>query len=104
MSQYWRVSMNKREFTKQLKDYRPDLKITSKEITYFYNVYKGLIKIGKEEPDRFEEIKKTYRYTYINALKFRNLLCSQLLIELTPRQGELYIDVITLVLSDRHRK
>jgi hypothetical protein len=96
--------MNKREFTKQLKDYRPDLKITSKEITYFYNVYKGLIKIGKEEPDRFEEIKKTYRYTYINALKFRNLLCSQLLIELTPRQGELYIDVITLVLSDRHRK
>ena len=93
--------MNKREFTKQLKAYRPDLKITTKEITYFYNVYKGLIKIGKEQPDRFDTIKKTYRYTHINSLKFRNLLCSQLLIELTPRQAELYIDVITLVLSDR---
>jgi hypothetical protein len=31
-------------------------------------------------------------------------LCSQLLIELTPRQAELYIDVVTLVLSDRHKK
>ncbi len=96
--------MNKREFTKQLKEYRPDLKITTKEITYFYNVYKGLIKIGKEQPDRFEDIKKTYRYTSINVLKFRNLLCSQLLIELTPRQAELYIDVITLVLTDRNKK
>ena len=47
------------------------------------------------------DIKKTYRYTSINVIKFRNLLCSQLLIELTPRQAELYIDVITLVLSDR---
>lgn len=50
--------MNKREFTKQLRAYRPDLKITGKEITYFYNVYKGLIKIGKEEPDRFDTIKR----------------------------------------------
>lgn len=93
--------MNKREFTKQLKEYRPDLKITTKEITYFYNVYKDLIKLRAQEPQRFDDIKKTYRYTHINVLKFRNLLCSQLYIELTPRQAELYIDVITLVLSDR---
>jgi hypothetical protein len=96
--------MNKREFAKQLKDYRPDLKITTKEITYFYNVYKGLIKLNTKEPERFEQIKKTYRHTHINTLKFRNLLCSQLYIELTPRQAELYIDVITLVLSDRNKK
>ena len=95
--------MNKREFTKQLKDYRPDLKITTKEITYFYNVYKDIVKLAKDQPDRFEDIKKTYRYTHINVLKFRDLLCSQLLIELTPRQAELYIDVITLILSDRSR-
>lgn len=93
--------MNKREFTKQLKEYRQDLKITTKEITYFYNVYKDLIKLRAQEPQRFDDIKKTYRYTHINVLKFRNLLCSQLYIELTPRQAELYIDVITLVLSDR---
>jgi hypothetical protein len=96
--------MNKREFTKQLKEYRPDLKITTKEYTYFYNVYKGLIKLNTKEPERFEQIKKTYRHTHINTLKFRNLLCSQLFIELTPRQAELYIDVITLVLSDRNKK
>ena len=96
--------MNKREFTKQLKEYRSDLKITTKEITYFYNVYKGLIKLNTKEPERFEQIKKTYRHTHINTLKFRNLLCSQLYIELTPRQAELYIDVITLVLSDRNKK
>lgn len=93
--------MNKREFTKQLKEYRPDLKITTKEITYFYNVYKSIIALRKEQPERFDTIKKTYRYSHINVLKFRNLLCSQLYIELTPRQAELYIDVITLVLSDR---
>lgn len=96
--------MNKREFTKQLKEYRSDLKITTKEITYFYNVYKGLIKLNTKEPERFEQIKKTYRHTHINTLKFRNLLCSQLYIELTPRQAELYVDVITLVLSDRNKK
>jgi hypothetical protein len=96
--------MNKREFTKQLKEYRSDLKITTKEYTYFYNVYKGLIKLNTKEPERFEQIKKTYRHTHINTLKFRNLLCSQLFIELTPRQAELYIDVITLVLSDRNKK
>ena len=96
--------MNKREFTKSLKEYRPDLKITTKEITYFYNVYKDLIKLNAKEPERFEQIKKTYRYTFINVRKFRDLLCSQLLIELTPRQAELYIDVVTLVLSDRHKK
>lgn len=96
--------MNKREFTKSLKGYRPDLKITTKEITYFYNVYKDLIKLNAQEPERFEQIKKTYRYTFINVRKFRDLLCSQLLIELTPRQAELYIDVVTLVLSDRHKK
>jgi hypothetical protein len=96
--------MNKREFSKQLKEYRPDLKITTKEITYFYNVYKELLHLNAKEPQRFEQIKKTYRYTNINTLKFRNLLCSQLYIELTPRQAELYIDVVTLVLSDRHKK
>jgi hypothetical protein len=96
--------MNKREFTKSLKEYRPDLKITTKEITYFYNVYKDLVKLNAQEPERFEQIKKTYRYTFINVRKFRDLLCSQLLIELTPRQAELYIDVVTLVLSDRHKK
>jgi len=93
--------MNKREFTKQLRAYRQDLKISTKEITYFYNVYKDIITLRKEQPDRFDAIKKTYRYSHINVLKFRNLLCSQLYIELTPRQAELYIDVITLVLSDR---
>ncbi len=93
--------MNKREFTKQLRAYRPDLKLSTKEITYFYNVYKDILRLAKEQPDRFDAIKKTYRYTHINVLKFRNLLCSQLYIELTPRQAELYIDVITLVLSDR---
>lgn len=93
--------MNKREFTKQLKEYRPDLKITTKEITYFYNVYKSIVTLSKEQPERFDVIKKTYRYSHINVLKFRNLLCSQLYIELTPRQAELYIDVITLILSDR---
>jgi hypothetical protein len=96
--------MNKRDFTKSLREYRPDLKITTKEITYFYNVYKDLIKLNTQEPQRFEQIKKTYRYTFINVRKFRDLLCSQLLIELTPRQAELYIDVVTLVLSDRHKK
>ena len=96
--------MNKREFSKQLKEYRPDLKITTKEITYFYSVYKELLHLHVKEPQRFEQIKKTYRYTNINTLKFRNLLCSQLYIELTPRQAELYIDVVTLVLSDRHKK
>ena len=77
--------MNKREFTKQLREYRKDLKITTKEITYFYNVYKDIVKLAKEQPARFEDIKKTYRYSHINVLKFRDLLCSQLLIELTPR-------------------
>jgi len=96
--------MNKRDFTKSLREYRQDLKITTKEITYFYNVYKDLIKLNTQEPERFEQIKKTYRYTFINVRKFRDLLCSQLLIELTPRQAELYIDVVTLVLSDRHKK
>lgn len=96
--------MNKRDFTKSLREYRQDLKITTKEITYFYNVYKDLIKLNTQEPQRFEQIKKTYRYTFINVRKFRDLLCSQLLIELTPRQAELYIDVVTLVLSDRHKK
>lgn len=96
--------MNKRDFTKSLREYRQDLKITTKEITYFYNVYKDLVKLNAQEPERFEQIKKTYRYTFINVRKFRDLLCSQLLIELTPRQAELYIDVVTLVLSDRHKK
>jgi hypothetical protein len=95
--------MNKREFTKQLREYRKDLKISTKEITYFYNVYKDIIRLAKEQPDRFDDIKKTYRYSHINVLKFRNLLCSHLYIELTPRQAELYIDVITLVLSDRNK-
>lgn len=95
--------MNKREFTKQLREYRKDLKISTKEITYFYNVYKDIIRLAKEQPDRFDDIKKTYRYSHINVLKFRNLLCNHLLIELTPRQAELYIDVITLVLSDRNK-
>lgn len=93
--------MNKSEFTKQLRAYRSDLKISTKEITYFYNVYKGIVTLSKEQPERFDAIKKTYRYSHINVLKFRNLLCSQLYIELTPRQAELYIDVITLILSDR---
>lgn len=94
--------MNKLEFARAIKEFRPDLKITNKEVTYFFNIYKGLIRIAKKDPKRFAVIKSTYKVTNINTRKFRDLLAERLLIELTPRQAEIYVDILTMVIIDEN--
>ena len=96
------TAMNKRDFSKSLKKFRADLKITNKEITYFYKLYKNLIELSSKDPERLDKIKSTYAKTNINTLKFRNLLAERLLIELTPRQADIYVSVITMVITDRN--
>tara|TARA_B110001454_G_C12323999_1_gene269006 strand:- start:219 stop:509 length:291 start_codon:yes stop_codon:yes gene_type:complete len=94
--------MNKREFSKSLKEYRPELTITSGEITFFYKIYKSLIRLATSDPVRLEKIKTAYIKTNINTLKFRNLLAERLLIELTPRQADIYVSIITMVITGRN--
>lgn len=93
----------KQELKDALNEYRPDRPITSKESTFFYKIYKRLVSLAHKEPERIAKIKKIYKYTNINTLKFRNLMSEHILVELTPRQAEVYVDILTIIIIQEGR-
>jgi dihydroorotate dehydrogenase len=72
--------------------------ISTKEKTYFYNLYKDLLKKLEDDDEKFNKIAKAVSSHKIDPLTFRNTMAKERLIELTPRQAQIYLYTICIVL------
>jgi hypothetical protein len=91
--------LNKKEFLKSLtilaEQERP---ITTKEKSYFYDIYKDLLNKLDSNDKKFKKVAEAVSTNKIDPLVFRRTMAEERLIELTPRQSQMYLHTICIVI------
>lgn len=72
--------------------------ITAKEKTYFYDIYTDLLAKLNNNDKKFKKVAEAVSTNKIDPLVFRRTMAEERLIELTPRQAQIYLYTICIVL------
>jgi|SRR6056300_931461 hypothetical protein len=94
--------LNKKEFLESLLILaEEESPISVSEKKYFYDLYKDLVKKVENSDARFKKIARAVSNHKIDPLVFRNTMAEDRLIELTPRQAQIYLYTVCLVVLSK---
>ena len=94
--------LNRKDFLESLiilaEDETP---ITPEERRYFYNLYKELVKKVNNDNKKFKKMAEAVSKHKIDPVVFRNTMAHERLIELTPRQSQIYLYTVCIVILSK---
>ena len=94
--------LSKKEFLNSLtvlaEEERP---ITAKEEKYFYDIYTDLLDKLNNNDKKFKKVAEAVSTNKIDPLAFRRTMAEERLIELTPRQAQIYLYTICIVILSK---
>jgi hypothetical protein len=94
--------LNRKDFLESLMVLAEDEEpMTVQERRYFYNLYKELMQKVDNDDKKFKKIAEAVSKHKIDPVVFRNTMAHERLIELTPRQSQIYLYTVCIVILSK---